>query len=85
MVLACLRFGIVEWRSGRVRRRIESLKGGSQALPSLPAVHFVVLPPRGAWFAAAGCWSLLFGGVVAMAYNVSHMESGVGFLMNWVS
>jgi hypothetical protein len=44
-----------------------------------------VLPRRDAWFAAAGCWAILFGGVVALAYNVSHVESGVGFLWRWVS
>lgn len=43
-----------------------------------------LLPQRGAWVAAAGCWAVLFAGVVALAYNVSHVESGVGFLERWV-
>lgn len=45
----------------------------------------VILPRRGAWIAGAGCWAMLFGGVTALAYNVSHIGSGVGFLMRWVS
>ena len=45
----------------------------------------VILPRRGAWLSAAGCWAILFGGVIALSYNVSHVESGVGFLMRWVS
>jgi hypothetical protein len=44
-----------------------------------------VLPQRGAWLVAEGCWAMLFGGVAALAYNVSHMESGVSFFLKWVS
>jgi hypothetical protein len=42
-----------------------------------------VLPGRGAWLAAAACWAVLFGGVAALAYNVSHVHDGVGFFMSW--
>jgi hypothetical protein len=44
-----------------------------------------VLPRRDARLAAAGCWVILFGGVVALAYNISHADSGVGFLWRWIS
>ena len=44
-----------------------------------------LLPQRGARFAAAGCWAVLFAGMVALAYNVSHVHSGIGFFVRWVS
>ena len=37
----------------------------------------LVLPRRGSWFAGVGYWLVLFGGVVALAVNVSHWLGGM--------
>jgi len=44
----------------------------------------VVLPRWGAWLVAEGYWAVLFGGVTAVAFNVSHVDGGVGLLATWV-
>ena len=44
----------------------------------------VLLPVRGCWLAGLGCWSVLFSGTAALGYNVSHVQSGMGFLIRWL-
>jgi hypothetical protein len=44
----------------------------------------VLLPSRGCWRAGSGCWSILFSGTLALSYNVSHVHSGMGFLIRWL-
>jgi hypothetical protein len=45
----------------------------------------VLLPSRGYWRAGLGCWSILFSGTAALSYNVSHVDSGWGFLIRWLA
>jgi hypothetical protein len=44
----------------------------------------VLLPRRGCWCAACGCWLVLFSGTAALAYNVYHVHSGMGLLWRWI-
>ncbi len=44
----------------------------------------VLLPSRGCWLAGLGCWLVLFSGTMALGYNVSHVHSGMGFLICWL-
>jgi hypothetical protein len=45
----------------------------------------VVMTVRGSWLTALGCWAVLFSGSAALGYNVSHVDSGMGFLIRWLS
>ena len=44
----------------------------------------VLLPHRRRWPEALGCCAVLFAGVTALSYNVTHIHSGVGFLGSWM-
>ena len=60
----------------------EVLKSVVWLLPLI--VGGAVLPRWGGWLTAVGCWLLLFTGVTALAYDVSHVHSGVGFFGSWL-
>ncbi len=57
----------------------------SVALLSPLIVGGGLLPARGCWWTGVGCWSVLFSGTAALAYNLSHAWSGRGFLIRWFS
>jgi hypothetical protein len=53
----------------------------------VPAVlGALLLPCYGCWLTGVGCWSLLFGAIVALGYNTSHPlgHSGVGLFHVWL-
>jgi hypothetical protein len=39
---------------------------------------------RGYWFAGLACWAVLYSGMAALSYNLSHTGSGIGFLCRWL-
>jgi hypothetical protein len=45
----------------------------------------LLLPRRGAWLAGLGCWLVLFSGVAALTYSVSHSNSGKSFFHGMMS
>lgn len=45
----------------------------------------MLLPIRGCWRVGLGCWSILFSGMAALSSNVSHVDSGRGFLIRWLA
>ena len=44
----------------------------------------VLLPKRELWLAGLGCWFVLFSGMVALSFNLSHGTGGMGFLSRWM-
>ena len=48
-------------------------------------VGAVLLPVWGSWWPGVGCWSVLFSGTAALAYDLSHEGSGVGFCIRWLA